>query len=74
MLQKQIESWAWSPESVDTLHLHELRITEEEMDVLSRTSGTPEESERNKRKSAELEEKLAEREKERRLCSHQGGV
>lgn len=65
-VQKQMKLGLVSPESVDTYsHLHELRITEEEMDVLKRDlQGALEESERNKEKVRELEEKLAEREKE----------
>uniref|UniRef100_A0A452FJB4 Retinoic acid induced 14 n=1 Tax=Capra hircus TaxID=9925 RepID=A0A452FJB4_CAPHI len=64
-VQKQMKLGLVSPESVDTYsHLHELRITEEEMDVLKRDlQGALEESERNKEKVRELEEKLAEREK-----------
>ncbi|KAM9679967.1 ankycorbin isoform 3-T5 [Dama dama] len=65
-VQKQMKLGLVSPESVDTYsHLHELRITEEEMDVLKRDlQGALEESERNREKVRELEEKLAEREKE----------
>ncbi|XP_055278176.1 ankycorbin isoform X5 [Moschus berezovskii] len=65
-VQKQMKLGLVSPESVDTYsHLHELRITEEEMDMLKRDlQGALEESERNKEKVRELEEKLAEREKE----------
>nr|XP_015090945.1 ankycorbin isoform X5 [Vicugna pacos] len=64
-VQKQMKLGLVSPESVDTYsHLRELRVTEEEMDVLRRElQGALEESERNKEKVRELEEKLVERER-----------
>ncbi|XP_072814899.1 ankycorbin isoform X4 [Vicugna pacos] len=64
-VQKQMKLGLVSPESVDTYsHLRELRVTEEEMDVLRRElQDALEESERNKEKVRELEEKLVERER-----------
>ncbi|XP_023379448.1 ankycorbin isoform X3 [Pteropus vampyrus] len=63
-VQKQMKLGLVSPESVDSYsHLRELRITEEEVGVLKRDlQNALEESERNKEKVRELEEKLVERE------------
>ncbi|XP_036081731.1 ankycorbin isoform X4 [Rousettus aegyptiacus] len=63
-VQKQMKLGLVSPESVDSYsHLHELRITEEEVGALKRDlQNALEESERNKEKVRELEEKLVERE------------
>ncbi|XP_047584861.1 ankycorbin isoform X2 [Lutra lutra] len=65
-VQKQMKLGLVSPESVDSYsHLQELRITEEEIDVLKQDlQNAVEESERNKEKVRELEEKLIEREKD----------
>ncbi|XP_059029744.1 ankycorbin isoform X4 [Mustela lutreola] len=65
-VQKQMKLGLVSPESVDSYsHLRELRITEEEIDVLKQDlQNAVEESERNKEKVRELEEKLIEREKD----------
>ncbi|XP_077922745.1 ankycorbin isoform X4 [Halichoerus grypus] len=64
-VQKQMKLGLVSPESVDSYsRLQELRITEEEIDVLKQDlQNAVEESERNKEKVRELEEKLVEREK-----------
>ncbi|XP_025839871.2 ankycorbin isoform X4 [Vulpes vulpes] len=64
-VQKQMKLGLVSPESVDSYsRLQELRITEEEIDVLKQDlQNAVEESERNKEKVRELEEKLLEREK-----------
>ncbi|XP_048965344.1 ankycorbin isoform X5 [Canis lupus baileyi] len=64
-VQKQMKLGLVSPESVDSYsRLQELRITEEEIDVLKQDlQNAVEESERNKEKVRELEEKLIEREK-----------
>ncbi|XP_048080192.1 ankycorbin isoform X12 [Ursus arctos] len=64
-VQKQMKLGLVSPESVDSYsRLRELRITEEEIDVLKQDlQNAVEESERNKEKVRELEEKLVEREK-----------
>ncbi|XP_059865600.1 ankycorbin isoform X5 [Delphinus delphis] len=64
-VQKQMKLGLVSPEGVDTdSGLRELRITEEEIDVLKRDlQNALEESERNKARVREMEEKLAEREK-----------
>nr|XP_010953853.1 ankycorbin isoform X5 [Camelus bactrianus] len=64
-VQKQMKLGLVSPESVDTYsHLRELRVTEEEVDVLRRElQDALEESERNKEKVRALEEKLVERER-----------
>ncbi|XP_004422774.1 PREDICTED: ankycorbin isoform X7 [Ceratotherium simum simum] len=64
-VQKQMKLGLVSPESEDSYsHLRELRITEEEIDVLKQDlQNALEESERNKEKVRELEEKLVEREK-----------
>ncbi|KAM7149793.1 ankycorbin isoform 6-T6 [Molossus nigricans] len=64
-VQKQMKLGLVSPESVDTSsHLRELRLTEEEARVLRQDlQNALEESERNKEKVRELEEKLVEREK-----------
>ncbi|XP_073747144.1 ankycorbin isoform X4 [Callorhinus ursinus] len=64
-VQKQMKLGLVSPESVDSYsRLRELRITEEEVDVLKQDlQNAVEESERNKEKVRELEEKLVEREK-----------
>lgn len=63
-VQKQMKLGLVSPESVDSYsHLRELRITEEEVGALKRDlQNALEESERNKEKVRELEEKLVERE------------
>ncbi|XP_032707181.1 ankycorbin isoform X1 [Lontra canadensis] len=65
-VQKQMKLGLVSPESVDSYsHLRELRITEEEIDMLKQDlQNAVEESERNKEKVRELEEKLVEREKD----------
>lgn len=64
-VQKQMKLGLVSPESVDSYsHLRELRITEEELGMLKQDlQNALEESERNKEKVRELEEKLIEREK-----------
>ncbi|XP_017529695.3 ankycorbin isoform X3 [Manis javanica] len=64
-VQKQMKLGLVSPESVDSYsHLRELRLTEEEIGVLKQDlQNALEESERNKEKLRELEEKLVEREK-----------
>ncbi|XP_002804380.2 ankycorbin isoform X6 [Macaca fascicularis] len=64
-VQKQMKLGLVSPESMDNYsHLHELRVTEEEINVLKQDlQNALEESERNKEKVRELEEKLVEREK-----------
>ncbi|XP_019503403.1 PREDICTED: ankycorbin isoform X2 [Hipposideros armiger] len=64
-VQKQMKLGLVSPESVDSYsRLRELRITEEELGVLKQDlQNALEESERNKEKVKELEEKLVEREK-----------
>ncbi|XP_066100372.1 ankycorbin isoform X4 [Saccopteryx bilineata] len=64
-VQKQMKLGLVSPESVGSLSQpRELRITEEEMRLLKQDlQSALEESERNKEKVRELEEKLAEREK-----------
>ncbi|XP_059948770.1 ankycorbin isoform X3 [Mesoplodon densirostris] len=64
-VQKQMKLGLVSPEGTDTdSGLRELRITEEEVDVLKRDlQNALEESERNKGRVRELEEKLVEREK-----------
>ncbi|XP_016079934.1 PREDICTED: ankycorbin isoform X2 [Miniopterus natalensis] len=64
-VQKQMKLGLVSPESVDTYsHLRELRVTEEEIRALKQDlQSALEESERNKEKVKELEEKLVEREK-----------
>ncbi|XP_054360491.2 ankycorbin isoform X1 [Mirounga angustirostris] len=64
-VQKQMKLGLVSPESVDSYsRLQELRITEEEIDVLKQDlQNAVEESERNKEKVRELEEKLVEKEK-----------
>ncbi|XP_061045162.1 ankycorbin isoform X2 [Eubalaena glacialis] len=63
-VQKQMKLGLVSPEGMDTdSGLRELRLTEEEIDVLKRDlQNALEESERNKEKVRELEEKLVERE------------
>ncbi|XP_045421771.1 ankycorbin isoform X3 [Lemur catta] len=65
-VQKQMKLGLVSPESVDSYsHLHELRVSEEEIDVLKQDlQKALEESERNKEKVRKLEEKLTEREKD----------
>ncbi|XP_037654718.1 ankycorbin isoform X2 [Choloepus didactylus] len=65
-VQKKMKLGLTSPESVGNYsHLHELRITEEEIDVLKQDlQNALEESERNKEKVKELEKKLEEREKD----------
>lgn len=65
-VQKQMKLGLISPESVDShSRLRELRITKEEIDVLKQDlQNAVEESERNKEKVRELEEKLVEREKD----------
>ncbi|KAG8512661.1 Ankycorbin, partial [Galemys pyrenaicus] len=64
-VQKQMKLGLVTPESVDSYsHLRELRLTEEEIGVLKQDlQKALEESERNKEKVRELEEKLVEREK-----------
>ncbi|XP_021569156.1 ankycorbin isoform X2 [Carlito syrichta] len=64
-VQKQMKLGLVLTESVDSYsHLRELRVTEEEIDVLKQDlQNALEESERNKEKVRELEEKLLEREK-----------
>ncbi|KAB0390008.1 hypothetical protein E2I00_004129 [Balaenoptera physalus] len=64
-VQKQMKLGLVSPEGMDTdSGLRELRITEEEIDVLKQDlQNALEESERNKEKVRELEEKLVERER-----------
>ncbi|XP_012495976.1 PREDICTED: ankycorbin isoform X1 [Propithecus coquereli] len=64
-VQKQMKLGLVSPESVDSYsHLRELRVSEEEIDVLKQDlQKALEESERNKEKVRKLEEKLTEREK-----------
>lgn len=64
-VQKQMKLGLVSPESVDSYsQLRELRITEEEVGALKQDlQSALEESERNKEKVRELEEKLVEREK-----------
>uniref|UniRef100_A0A2K5KS55 Retinoic acid induced 14 n=1 Tax=Cercocebus atys TaxID=9531 RepID=A0A2K5KS55_CERAT len=64
-VQKQMKLGLVSPESMDNYsHLHELRVTEEEINVLKQDlQNALEESERNKEKVRELQEKLVEREK-----------
>ncbi|XP_053770162.1 ankycorbin isoform X6 [Desmodus rotundus] len=64
-VQKQMKLGLVSPESVDSYsHLRELRLTEEEIRVLKQDlQSALEESERNKERVRELEEKLVEREK-----------
>ncbi|XP_029074952.1 ankycorbin isoform X1 [Monodon monoceros] len=64
-VQKQMKLGLVSPEGTDTdSGLRELRITEEEIDVLKRDlQNALEESERNKERVREMEEKLVEREK-----------
>ncbi|XP_029796887.1 ankycorbin isoform X3 [Suricata suricatta] len=64
-VQKQMKLGLVSPEGMDSYsRLHELRITEEEIDVLKQDlQNALAESERNKEKVRELEEKLGEREK-----------
>ncbi|XP_033708674.1 ankycorbin isoform X5 [Tursiops truncatus] len=64
-VQKQMKLGLVSPEGVDTdSGLRELRITEEEIDALKRDlQNALEESERNKARVREMEEKLVEREK-----------
>nr|XP_017529695.2 ankycorbin isoform X3 [Manis javanica] len=64
-VQKQMKLGLVSPESVDSYsHLRELRLTEEEIGVLKQDlQNALEDSERNKEKLRELEEKLVEREK-----------
>ncbi|XP_070375905.1 ankycorbin isoform X7 [Equus asinus] len=64
-VQKQMKLGLVSPESADSYsHLRELSITEEEIEVLKQDlQKALEESERNKEKVRELEEKLVEREK-----------
>ncbi|XP_067586596.1 ankycorbin isoform X4 [Pseudorca crassidens] len=63
-VQKQMKLGLVSPEGADTdSGLRELRITEEEIDVLKRDlQNALEESERNKERVREMEEKLVERE------------
>ncbi|XP_060151686.1 ankycorbin isoform X4 [Globicephala melas] len=63
-VQKQMKLGLVSPEGADTdSGLRELRITEEEIDVLKRDlQKALEESERNKERVREMEEKLVERE------------
>ncbi|XP_078221749.1 ankycorbin isoform X4 [Callithrix jacchus] len=65
-VQKQMKLGLVSPENVDNYsHLHELRVTEEEINVLKQDlQNALEESERNKEKVRELEERLVEREKD----------
>ncbi|XP_037385105.1 ankycorbin isoform X7 [Talpa occidentalis] len=64
-VQKQMKLGLVSPESVDSYsHLRELRLSEEEIGVLKQDlQKALEESERNKEKVRELEERLVEREK-----------
>uniref|UniRef100_A0A0N8EU35 Ankycorbin isoform a n=1 Tax=Heterocephalus glaber TaxID=10181 RepID=A0A0N8EU35_HETGA len=64
-VQKQMKLGLLSHESVDSYScLHDLRVTDEKIDVLKRDlQNALEESERNKEKVRELEEKLVEREK-----------
>ncbi|XP_049623634.1 ankycorbin isoform X2 [Suncus etruscus] len=63
-VQKQMKLGLVSPENVDNYsHLHELRITKEEIDELKQDlQNAREESERNKEKVRELEERLGEQE------------
>ncbi|XP_049717869.1 ankycorbin isoform X4 [Elephas maximus indicus] len=65
-VQKQMTLGLVSSEGVESYpHLHELRVTEEEIDVLKQDlQKALEESERNKEKVRELEGKLEEREKD----------
>ncbi|XP_032134885.1 ankycorbin isoform X3 [Sapajus apella] len=65
-VQKQMKLGLVSPENMDNYsHLHELRVTEEEINVLKQDlQNALEESERNKEKVRELEERLVEREKD----------
>ncbi|XP_047412260.1 ankycorbin isoform X2 [Sciurus carolinensis] len=64
-VQKQMKLGLLSHESVDSYsHLHELKVTDREIDMLKQDlQNALEESERNKEKVRELEEKLVEREK-----------
>ncbi|XP_069912733.1 ankycorbin isoform X5 [Oryctolagus cuniculus] len=64
-VQKQMKLGLVSPEHAESYsHLRELRVTEEELDVLKQDlQKALEESERNKEKVRELEEKLTEKEK-----------
>ncbi|XP_005386231.1 PREDICTED: ankycorbin isoform X2 [Chinchilla lanigera] len=64
-VQRQMKLGLLSQESVDSYScLHELRVSDEKIDVLKRDlQNALEESERNKEKVRELEEKLVEREK-----------
>ncbi|KAM9253917.1 ankycorbin [Dugong dugon] len=64
-VQKQMTLGLVSPEGVESYpHLHELRVTEEETDVLKQDlQNALEENERNKEKVRELEGKLEERDK-----------
>ncbi|XP_036919041.1 ankycorbin isoform X2 [Sturnira hondurensis] len=64
-VQKQMKLGLVSPESVDSYsHLQELKVTEEEIRGLKQDlQSALEESERNKERVRELEEKLVEREK-----------
>uniref|UniRef100_A0A2K5DKH7 Retinoic acid induced 14 n=1 Tax=Aotus nancymaae TaxID=37293 RepID=A0A2K5DKH7_AOTNA len=65
-VQKQMKLGLVSPENMDNYsQLHELRVTEEEINVLKQDlQNALEESERNKEKVRELEERLVEREKD----------
>ncbi|XP_017403785.1 ankycorbin isoform X2 [Cebus imitator] len=65
-VQKQMKLGLVSSENMDNYsHLHELRVTEEEINVLKQDlQNALEESERNKEKVRELEERLVEREKD----------
>uniref|UniRef100_A0A2K6SIE8 Retinoic acid induced 14 n=1 Tax=Saimiri boliviensis boliviensis TaxID=39432 RepID=A0A2K6SIE8_SAIBB len=65
-VQKQMKLGLVSPENMDNYsHLHELRVTEEEINVLKQDlQNALEESERNKEKVRELEQRLVEREKD----------
>nr|XP_020026070.1 ankycorbin isoform X1 [Castor canadensis] len=64
-VQKQMKLGLLSHESVDSLsHLNEVKVTDKEIDMLKRDlQNAVEESERNKEKVKELEEKLVDREK-----------
>ncbi|KAM4869101.1 ankycorbin isoform X2 [Urocitellus parryii] len=64
-VQKQMKLGLLSHEGVDSYsHLHELKVTDREIDMLKQDlQNALEESERNKEKVRELEEKLVEKEK-----------
>ncbi|KAF7482915.1 Hypothetical predicted protein [Marmota monax] len=65
-VQKQMKLGLLSHEGVDSYsHLHELKVTDREIDMLKQDlQNALEESERNKEKVRELEEKLVEKEKD----------